>query len=271
MAMSKVHIQNLGMIITNNCNMNCKHCLRGKSCNKNMSKDVIEATLNQFIAIGNLCLCGGEPTLVLDVIEEIFTYMIHNKIIVDQISMTINGTIYSLEFLKLLDSISLHSPNCRIILEISYDIYHQKELERLNMWETYLENIRKYSQSKYFYQLNRLTNGLKLFREGNAENLSPNLTVELKPIDIVVTYIGKSSKFDRNGLCNIGPFMAVNPYGIITEDNASIEHQQSLYNYGNVFNDTFEEVALERGRIIKPKQWNRETGKIIKKYITYNK
>ena len=268
--MNKVSIQNLAMIVTDYCNLNCEHCLRGCKSNKMMSKEVIEATFNQLSAIGNLVLCGGEPTLALDVIEKIFSYISNNKILVNQISTTINGTNFSLEFLGLLEDISNYIPDNNVMFTISYDTYHQQELERLNMIKKYIENIKKYSKSKYFYGLRTLEPGLKLFREGNAENLNSDLTINLKPIDIVLTYVGKFSRFDKNGLCNIGPLMAVNTGGIITEENSSIEHQENLYNYGNVFNDSFEEIALKRGKIIKPKQWDRETSKIIKKYVTYN-
>lgn len=269
--MRKVYIQNLGMIVTNNCTLNCGHCLRGCSSNTKMSKEVIEATFNQTIAIGNLCLCGGEPTLALDVIENIFRYVVENRILVNQVSMTINGTNYSLEFLKLLDYINDYIPRNNTIFTISYDRYHQQELKRLNILKTYIENINKYSESKYFYGLRKLEKNLKLFREGNAENLGSSLTIDLRPIDIVITYIGKSSKFNKDGLYNIGPLMAINTEGIITEENASIEHQRTLYNYGTVFHNTFEEVALRQGRIVKPRKWNRETGKIMRKYATYNR
>lgn len=43
--MNKISVQNLGMIITERCNLNCDHCLRGKCTNKVMSDDVITATL----------------------------------------------------------------------------------------------------------------------------------------------------------------------------------------------------------------------------------
>ncbi len=264
--MNKVYIQNLAMLTTNNCNLNCGHCLRGCKNNKNMSKEVVEATLNQTGAIFHLGISGGEPTLALDALENIFSYVINQKILINQLSMTINGTNYSVEFLKLLDYISNYIPGIKIMFEISHDVYHQQELERLNMVEAYKENIKKYAESEYFYGLRGLDYQLKLFREGNAESLNQNLTSALKPMDIVVTYVGRFSRFDKNGLCNIGPFVTVNPDGIITECDASIEHQQTLYNYGNVFDDTFEEVALKRGRIMKPRQWYRETGKIIKRY-----
>lgn len=269
--MNKVYIQNLGMIVTNDCNLNCEHCLRGCKSNKKMSKEVIESTLNQLRAIGNLILCGGEPTLALDVIKKIFSYISDNKILVHQISTTINGTNYSLEFLRLLESISNYLPVNKVIFTISYDTYHLRELKRLNIMKNYLENMKRYSESKYFYGLRTLEDDLKLFREGNAENLNKDQTINLKPIDLVITYADKFLNFDRKGLCNIGPMMAVNTNGIITEENSSTVHQEILYNYGNVFDDSFEEVALKRGRIIKPRQWNRKTNKIIQKYVTYNK
>ena len=69
--MKKIYIQNLGMIITNKCNLNCEHCLRWEKCdNKSMSDKVIEKTLDQICAIGNLCICGGWITLALDKLEK---------------------------------------------------------------------------------------------------------------------------------------------------------------------------------------------------------
>ena len=45
--MKKIYIQNLGMIITNKCNLNCDHCLRGEKCdNKSMSDEIIKKTLS---------------------------------------------------------------------------------------------------------------------------------------------------------------------------------------------------------------------------------
>ena len=65
--------------------------------------------------------------------------------------------------------------------------------------------------------------------------------------------------------------MAVNTAGIITEENASNYNQYTKYNYGNVFINTFEKVALARGRIISDKYFDRKTNKIMRKYLTYNK
>lgn len=53
-----------------------------------------------------------------------------------------------------------------------------------------------------------------------------------------ITYVGKKNKLDiENGFCNIGPLVTINTEGIITECDASNEHQKTLYNYDNVLND----------------------------------
>ena len=69
--MKKCYVQNLAMNITDNCNLECAHCLRGERCNRNMSDDVIEATLSEVKGVGNLAINGGEPTLAIDRIENI--------------------------------------------------------------------------------------------------------------------------------------------------------------------------------------------------------
>ena len=81
--MNKLYIQNLALIVTEQCNLNCAHCLRGGCSNKKMSDDVIEATLNQVAAIDTLHLCGGEPTLAINTIEKILTYITNNNIYIN--------------------------------------------------------------------------------------------------------------------------------------------------------------------------------------------
>ena len=273
--MKKIYIQNLGMIVTEKCNLNCAHCLRGKCSDKVMSDEVIDATLSQVCAIGNLAICGGEPTLALDRLEKIFDYIIKNKILVNEITLVINGTIYSVELLRLLDYIDSYinvtpfTKKSKSLFAISWDKYHHSEIERLKLTKQYIENIEKYKESKHFMRLQPLTE--KLFREGNAVNLDESLTVPLKPISPLMTYVGKFKKLDlENGLCNIGPLITINVDGIITECDASIENQRSLYNYGNVLTDNIEEIFIKRKtKILKPKEWLIETEKEIERYWSY--
>lgn len=275
--MKKIAVQNLAMIITSDCNLNCGHCLRGTKCSSKMKDEVISATLDQILMIGNLCICGGEPLLALDVLEKIFNYIIDHKIMVDEVSLVTNGTIYSTEFLLLLkeidDYISLYQKTeCSVHFNISEDQYHKAERRRLNLEKKYIENCLKYQESKYFNTFNTLDPKLKLFREGNAVNLDSSLTVPLKQTRYILTYAGSPKKQDlENGFCNIGPLVAINQEGIMTECDGSEINQHTIYNYGNVLNTSIEYIALMYGKVVKPSKWNRETKKAILKRLTYNK
>ena len=280
----KMIVNVLGMIITENCNLECEHCLRGCRSKKTMSTDVIEATLDNFDYIETLSICGGEITLALDVVEKIIDYIIRKQILVGEITYTINGTIYSKRFLDLIDYsngylISDGNTKDRTSFAISWDGFHHKEIRRLGIEDEYLENVKQYSESPYYYGVRRLEQ--KLFREGRAKNLPEDITVPLRPMDIYMTYYVKyknklgmlRNKFDReNGNCIMGPIITVNPDGIVTECDASIEHQSTIYNYGNVLEESIEDIMLRKQAIIvNPREINRKMFKELKRYTTYNK
>lgn len=271
--MRKCYIQNLALNITDNCNLECMHCLRGSRCNNNMSDDVIEATLCQVKGVGNLSINGGEPTLAIDRIRKIVEYIIDNNILIEEFTTTINGTIYSEELLELLEIMNNYIGEEEVlsIFAISLDKYHLKELERLELLDRFRENVIKYNESKYFYGLRDIY--VKLFREGKAANLDKNITVPLRPMKTFITYAGKNRKYDReNGLCNIGPLITIGTNGNITECDASFEHQNTIYNYGNILNESIEENVLRRGKLCtNPNRMERLSNKVMQKYISYEK
>ena len=271
--MGKCYIQNLGLIVTNKCNLNCAHCLRGEKNNSCITDRVVEVTLDQIKGIGNLAICGGEPTLAIDRIEKIISYIIDNHILVEELTVTINGTIYSERLLELLDEINSYIGSKRInaLLAISFDKYHLDEISRLKIEKEFFENLKKYQESKYFYGCRN--NNQKLFREGNATNLDEKLTVPLRPIKILMTYADKKRKFNpENGLCNIGPIVTINPNGVMTECDASIKNQEDLYNYGNVLEKSIEDIILEKGEVVSNiRKFERDTHRLLRKHSTYNK
>ncbi len=270
--MKKCYIQNLGLLVTNKCNLDCAHCLMGPKNNICMSDEIIETVLDQ-VYIGNLAISGGEATLAIDRIEKIINYIIENHILVESLTMTINGTIYSEELLKLLAEIDNYMGHDYVsaILSISLDKYHLDEIQKLGLMREFSENLKKYRKSKYFYDY-RIIN-FKLFREGNASKLRRKLTVPLRPMKTFITYIDNNMNFDKeNGLCNIGPLITVNPEGIITECNASITNQHTVYNYGNVLNDSIENIALKYGTLVlKPQKMDKLVDKTMKKFHTYKR
>ena len=272
--LKKCYLQNLGIIVTEKCNINCSHCLRGNKTNKNITDSVIDKTFDNIEGIGCLNICGGEPTLALKEIEKIIDYIIIKKIKINNFALTINGTIYSKELLKLLDEIYnyLGKEKFSTLLAISIDKYHLDEVKRLKIEKEFLENIKRYKESKYFYCYRELTKRRKLIREGNAINLDNNLTVPLRKMDTYMTYSYKKKLDKENGLLNIGPIVTINVDGIVTECDASNENQRTIYNYGNIFNNSIEEIFINNNiPILEPKKFEKACQKSIKKYNTYNK
>lgn len=277
--MKKIGIQNLGLIITNRCNLNCSHCLRGCKNNNDMTKEVIDATLSQIKIIGNLCLCGGEITFATNTLSYLFESIIKNHIFIEEVTAVINGTNYNEDFLKLLDNINEYISKLtnnnnvsHATFSISKDNFHFNEIIRLNILKQFAENIIKYQESKHYIGRQILLPDLKLFREGNAEYLDKKITIKLRPMKTYATYVGKDNTFDKkNGLLYFGPLVTINTEGIITECDSSLEHMQKKYNYGNVLDTPLEKILLKRSRILKPdicqKKWNDETIK----YQSYNK
>ena len=85
------------------------------------------------------------------------------------------------------------------------------------------------------------------------------------------TYLGNNNTFDKiNGLCNIGPIVTINVDGTITESDASFKNQNTIYNYGNVLNESIIECLLRnKMKIVKPDKFEKQVNKQIIKYFTY--
>lgn len=274
--MEKIYVENLAMIITDRCNLDCVHCLRGCKRNIDMSDEIIETTLGQIRSIGNLAINGGEPALVIDKIEKIINYVIEQHIKLQQFTITLNGTIYSEKLLELLDTINQYigEEEINALLAISLDDYHLDAVQRLGIFEQFNENLHRYAESKHFYGWRDTDK--KLFREGFAVDLDEKYTVPIRPMKPVITYmnVDNNRKFNlKHGVFCVGPIIAISPKGIITECDASIEHQDTIYNYGNVLNESIMDSTLRREYTLvkRPKKFRAEVYKEYEKYQTYNK
>lgn len=269
--MNKIYVQNLGLILTNKCNLDCKHCSRGCKNNKDMKKEVIDKVLSECRYITNLALLGGEVTLSCEILEYLINYIVDNHIIVEELTTIINGTNYSDKFIELLDYLEEYiksyndNKNCNTTYTISVDDYHLDEIERLSLQEQFKESVTKYSQSIHFYGFQYLKANKKLFRQGNAEKLSSKITIPLRKMKYYITYAGNPK------LCNVGPLVTINTDGIYTECDASIINQETIYNYGNVLDMDVEQFVLKYGKKVRPNMWNIKANLETRKYQNYNK
>lgn len=93
----KIIYNSIQFELTRRCNQECKHCLRGKSQDVDISKEVIDAFFdnNDIYEITNLFFSGGEPTLNGEMLEYIVDKIIEKNIIVLHFVLSINGLSYS--------------------------------------------------------------------------------------------------------------------------------------------------------------------------------
>lgn len=76
---NKIYIPNLSVFTTEKCNLQCLHCMRGDCTNKVISNEVIKKVIDSVDIVGNLYICGGEPTLAVDQLEKLINGIIEHK------------------------------------------------------------------------------------------------------------------------------------------------------------------------------------------------
>lgn len=209
-------------------------------------------TLQQFRYIANLSVCGGEPTLAIQEIEQLFSHVIDNNIRVEGVTTTINGTIYSEDLLRLLAEMDEYMRKSKpVVFEpitrftISRDKYHSIYMQQIGLADGYIDNVNKYSESKYFGGFSQVG---KPIREGNAEQL-PWLETRKITIPKPIIYYPKPGGEENNEFVWIGPYIAIDPDGNVTEIDASIINQQTKYNYGNVSTEEIYKIMSGRPKV----------------------
>ena len=273
--MITICVQNLCLIIGEDCNLNCLHCLRGKKTKEVMSDEVIEETFCKIKYIHNLNICGGEPTMHIDRLQKVIETIVKKRIFVDNISVTINGTIYSKKLIDLAKYFVRYSNHHRFKrntfkIFISLDKYHFYEMQRLGLCQQFYSNMNKYKKSRFFADFRELD--YNLFNEGNARYLNDSKE-DFIPHLPIIAYAGYGMEEDReNGVCNIGPLVTISTDGLITEDNVSFESQRSNYNYGSIFDNQIDKILIQNGsKIVMPREFDEENAKILGKILENKK
>ena len=118
----KIVLPTLAIEMTRRCNMNCKFCDKGESQNLDISKSIIDQTLDEVnrMFIHELRIFGGEPTLVPELIDYLVDAIIDRKTIIHNAVMFTNGNVMdesiALSFAKLLRYInSIEQDNLKYI------------------------------------------------------------------------------------------------------------------------------------------------------------
>lgn len=220
--MSKLIINNLALVLTENCNFNCQHCMRGGSVSKDMSNEVMRNTFNQVFMVENLNICGGEPLIDYKLLKSLIQNIIDSNIIINEYSLSTNGTFYTKEIEYLLNNLDEYvkqfnnyfhgreNKNACGSIALSWDYYHRQQLKNLansnpNLFDEYCSNISRLINSKYFVGFRDLSG---IFNVGNAKELDV-YKIELQPLP--------TCYFQKNNYLYYGPLLTILTDGTISE------------------------------------------------------
>ena len=92
--MRKIITPDLGIELTQQCNLNCSHCFRGAARNRNISKEIIEKVFDEIKYIQTLDLSGGEVFLGYEQLKTLLEKANQKGTTIESCSIHTNGTIY---------------------------------------------------------------------------------------------------------------------------------------------------------------------------------
>lgn len=117
--------------VTHMCNLNCAFCLCGEPLPISISESVIKSAFIGIDKIDNLYLSGGEPLLDLNLIYLIKKIIKKNKISINTLTVTTNGTYLDNKRKDALLYLYSKIPNPK--LEMSVDRFHRMAVEEYIM------------------------------------------------------------------------------------------------------------------------------------------
>lgn len=262
--MENIKKLNFGSImfeVTRRCNLKCEHCLRGDAENVDMSKEVIDATLDNVELISFLKLTGGEPFLVPEIIEYLVDSIIQRDILIFAFSTVVNGTIFGERAIRSIDAINklakyIKEKNKNIKIDkiaeiiISDDHYHKNNVkEAIEIYNKYTNEYVEVIEMKEIDEYKKSNISPEIFSgdegwicEGRAKENNIGLALE-KYKDC---HIG----CHRCNLENeINCMIVITAKGNLAfESDLSFENEDKI-NMGNVMEKSIIEILIEN-------EWN---------------
>jgi len=220
----------LDIQVTQQCNLNCDHCLMGKSRNNRITRVVAEKIFENIKYVNDLVFSGGEVSLAYDEIKMIIDIIKEKNIEVDQYSIIVNGTIYNEKLLNLLKD-NFKKGNIRV----SVDYFHDKSIKEKygNNLKRILLNYKKYLNHPHFEALAPLPK--YILNSGNARSLKDVIKVDEFAIGF--------ASYQHDNEINVGPFVFFDVFGNLVSGGESYDINDNNH-YGNIFTDDLIEMIL---------------------------
>ncbi|MDD3453011.1 MAG: radical SAM protein [Bacilli bacterium] len=243
-----IYLKTIQFELTRKCNDCCIHCCRGESQNVDLSEQVIDSFFdnNKIEYIDRLLLSGGEPTLAPSSFKYLVDKIINKNIKINLFEFSINGLIYSDEFVESLIKLnnyclSLKDKKYKFggVFWISNDQFHK---------EPPLDVLLKYQNLPFFVPYKNQKNEMRkedILPVGRA--LKNNLSSYDFNIDEVINRGLKSELVvNDNKKYILIPFLYISSNGNIQNDYGSMLSYDLIdkYSFGNILSEKLENIIL---------------------------
>lgn len=117
--------------VTRRCNLNCRHCMRGKQQNVECNTEYIDKFLGLFSKVGEICFTGGEPLLNIPLIEYTLKKAKELNIRAEAVQIVTNGLLLTKDIAERIANLAkdLTERELDSLFHISIDEFH-KELPK---------------------------------------------------------------------------------------------------------------------------------------------
>jgi organic radical activating enzyme len=229
-----MYISELVLEITRRCNVQCRHCLRGRAQPVDMSLETLAKALKGVTSIGTITFTGGEPSLRPQIIRRFTRLAKKNKISVDSFFVVTNGKIASVDLMLALAELYAYCSGEKGQyfvggLEVSQDQFHREKIRDIR------KALELYGALTFFHPEERKKDITDILDEGMAFKNGIGITSADRNTLVVETYE------DGTIYANEG-VVYVNALGdVIDSCNLSYESQKES-KIGSVHENTLEEI-----------------------------
>lgn len=237
----------LGIELTQRCNLDCRHCFRGESCNVDISKEILEKVFDEVKMVVTLDLSGGEVFLAYEQLKMLLEIAEEKECQILSCSMLINGTVYDQRIYDLLNK--YFGDNYQI--GISNDDFHDKSIERIYSSSTqksnnpglYPCNLSEVKENMRLHIFNEHSIGFQRVSHRLIENgRAVNVDTPRKKYEIEGYYY---SKYKEKHLL-VGPIIFIGADGYISDINSDISKRKDQ-SIGNILDTTITSSVLNGG------------------------
>lgn len=221
---------NLGIEVTQKCNLDCVHCMKGEARNISITKEIAESIFNQVKFVGTIIFTGGEPMLATEEIKMILDVIKEKKVKIIKWSIVTNGTIYNKKLIDILEAF-FGKGNGSII--ISDDNYHDESIMRIykeNSIDSANPELHPKSRKDALNNMKKLINldccqGFRqapsaIYNVGRATNLTNAKKIIVPP--------EKHYIYKEGQALAVGPTLTISADGFIVNGNESYDDNDQV-------------------------------------------